>query len=116
MKNYSTKLSQSTIHGLYNAIEEIIQTPVDDDNDKLLFATLAQIMSVLYKKKEWLIQKNTSVTFLPAQAIALRILYTDYINDATSYLGNQLHKISNEVAQIYQMPPGAKHHLSWTLL
>ncbi len=102
MKNYNTKLSQDAIHGLYDAIENIIMQPVQYDDDKLLFATLAQVMSVLYKKKEWLVKKNTSITFKPNQAIALRILYTDYLQDNTSFLGNQLHKISNDVAHIYQ--------------
>lgn len=41
--------------------------------------------------------KQSTISFTPAQAFALRILYTDYINNPTCYLGNKLHILAVEV-------------------
>ena len=47
-------------------------------------------------------QTDYTLSLTISEAIALRILYTDYLQDATTSLGNRLHQISNEVHRLYQ--------------
>ena len=96
---YKTKLKKEMAEALLQVICRVLEynIPADDD-DKLLFATLDEIRRKLDVK---LLDYNQSynLTFSPAQAFALRILSTSYVLDYTSYLGNKLLKISNEVHQ-----------------
>ena len=71
---------------------------VQDDNDRLLFAALAEISQLLYMKLGKGIME-LKITLSPTQAIALRLFYFDYVNDYTSYEGNKLFHISNKIAK-----------------
>ena len=82
---------------LMHSIDTTLQMgEAKEDNDKLLFAALAEVSLALYKR----LGSNVldfSVQLTPTQALALRMFYTDFICDPTTYLGNQLHRISNIV-------------------
>jgi hypothetical protein len=81
---------------LKQRIETILDNDPANDDDKLHCAVLAEIRDRLYVK---LIKHQTdyTISFTPAQAFALRILYTDYINNPTCYLGNKLQVLAVEV-------------------
>ena len=67
-----------------------------DDNDKLLFSALAEVSLVLYKRLGTNVH-DFSIQLTSTQALALRLFYTDFVCDPTTYLGNQLHRIANMV-------------------
>jgi hypothetical protein len=85
---------------LMQAIEILISEAPDSDDDRMHLSILGEIKERLYAK---LGKPKTDfgMTFTPAQAIALRILFTDYVKIPTTYLGNKLHTIAVEVAQQY---------------
>jgi hypothetical protein len=78
-----------------------MQLPADSDDDKLLYAVLNEIRMEMKGRiaKE---KKEFTVSFTPAQAFAIRILAFDYEIRKTSYLGNAIHKMANEVHKFYQ--------------
>lgn len=96
---FKTQLNYAYVEALYSAICDIVMTtPALADDDKLLHAVLDEIARRLYIKMAVVKDKYT-ISFTPAQAIALRILYLDYIQDHRTYLGNKLHAIANQVNQ-----------------
>jgi hypothetical protein len=86
---------------LKESIDAILQSSPSDDDDKLLFSALAEVKDRLYLKLGKF-QPAYSISFTPTQALALRILYLDYVNNPTSYLGNGLHQVALEVDQQFR--------------
>lgn len=103
-RQYKTKFSRQMVEGLHSSIEVLLQYNMEfaSDDDKLHFAVIAQIADTLDKRLRSHILNEYQFTFSAAEAIALRILATDYITDVTTYIGNKLHLISNEVSKQYQ--------------
>ncbi|HMO62224.1 MAG TPA: hypothetical protein PKC39_08255 [Ferruginibacter sp.] len=89
------------LEGLHGMIQVLLAKPVQADDDKLHYAVLAEI-KCLAEKRLIDVRKEYSISFTPAQAMALRILATDYITEKTSYIGNHLHAMSNQIHQLYQ--------------
>lgn len=100
-KKYKIKLSVDFIESLHNVIGVLILTKVDADDDKLLFSVLADVRGIMSERLNTE-QKESTISFTPAQAFALRILSTDYVMNKTTQTGNRLHQISNEVHNFYQ--------------
>lgn len=99
---YKCTMKREFVESLKVCIEQILTHPsgFQTDDDKIWASLLAEIKDRLYDKLgKW--QPDYKVSFSPAQAIALRILYTDYINEPVTYLGNKLFLLSNEVAKQY---------------
>ena len=86
---------------LKESIDMILQNSPGDDDDKLLFAALAEVKDRLYLKLVKF-QPEYTISFTPTQALALRILYLDYVNNPTSYLGNRLHQVALDVEQQFR--------------
>lgn len=101
-KQYKTKMSLAMMEGLYSTIETMVIkiVPVYDD-DKLLLSALHEVKEIMRKRING-DRKETSISFTPCQALALRILAVEYVSDRTSYAGNRLHQIANEVHKQYQ--------------
>lgn len=97
---YKFAMKRQLAETLKQSIEEVLDNNPVNDDDKLHYAVLAEIKDRLYAKLGKY-QTNYTISFTPAQAFALRILYTDYINNPTSYLGNKLHGLAVEVHQQY---------------
>lgn len=103
MNKFKTELGRPVAEGLKEIIEKLMQSNPTVDDDKLLIACLAEIAALLdvklspYKAKK----SKYAVTFSPAQALALRILSTDYQTDKTTYMGNKLHMLANKIHQQY---------------
>lgn len=88
------------MEGLSQLIEKYLIEEVQDDDDKLLFATLAEVKEKL-DKKLLKYQNDYSMKLDHTHALALRILHKDYIQDVKTYMGSHLHTISTEVHQHY---------------
>lgn len=69
-----------------------------DDYEKMLLAELAEIRLKI-EMKLYNVTDKYSFSFTPAQAFAFRILHSDYLYDRTSYLGNKIMMMSNEIHQ-----------------
>jgi hypothetical protein len=85
---------------LMQGIDALIAQEPESDDDRIHLAILGEIKERLYTKLGKP-KADFGITLTPAQAIALRILYTDYVQTTTTYLGNKLHTIAVEVAQQY---------------
>lgn len=83
---------------LQQLIATIVVNKAESDDDKLLAAVLNEISEKIYSKL-YTHQNEYQLTFTPAQAFAIRLLYTDYVQTPTSYIGNKLHQVSNQIHQ-----------------
>lgn len=95
-KPYKRKFKRTMLEALDKLITMLVETNPPGDDDRLLLSVLSEIQARIYAKL-YNVQTEYQMSFTTAQAYALRLLYTDYINDYTTYLGNELHLISNEV-------------------
>lgn len=100
MKPYKCQMKRQFAEALMQVIDRLIADAPDEDDDRMHLALLGEIKERLYTKLGKP-KMDFGITFTPAQAIALRILYTDYIQNPNSYIGNKLHTIALEVAQQY---------------
>lgn len=100
MKKFKTKLKLDAVEALHDYLNEQLRFEVNTDDERLHFACLVEVKNILYIKLAK-IQQDYQLTFTPAQAIALRILSTSYVTEITSFLGNKLHQLSNQINQQY---------------
>jgi hypothetical protein len=101
MKNgVQIKFRHDFADGLLKMIDEYLSILYTEDDDKLVMAGLAEVKHRLYVKMER-VQKEFTMTLTPVQALSLRILYTDFINEPSTYMGSKLMLISEEVAKKY---------------
>ncbi len=107
MRNYKTKITHPFATGYLNLVEHVTKQiageglmPTSNDVEKMLLAALLEIKDRLYIKlgKQ---KKEYAITLTPVQAIALRVLYTKFVNDPSTYMGSKLMLISNEVDKLY---------------
>ena len=102
-RKYKTKLTRCMVDELIVFIERLLVAPCSDtsDYDTLLMCELAEVRRKLVSKTEF-VQQQYTISFTPAQAFAMRILFKEYIRNPTTYLGNKLHTMSNEILHHYQ--------------
>ena len=93
---YKTTFKYKHLEVLKEVIDNIIVTPTDSDDDKLLFSVLKEIRDRLYLKLRHHFVECT-MSFKAHEAFALRILFNDYLMDFTSYLGAKLFIMSNDI-------------------
>jgi len=99
IKQFKFKIGRDVADTIRKAIDLTLEKgDVQDDNDRLLFAALAEISHLLYMKLGKGIME-LKITLSPTQAIAIRLFYFDYVNNVTSYEGNQLFRLSNKIAK-----------------
>jgi hypothetical protein len=99
-KPFAINVKRELLEALFNSIQILIQTKPNDDDDKLLFATLEEVRHRIYMKLDK-VQISYRISFQPAQAFALRILGNDYFTDRTTQLGNMMKRIAEEVHKHY---------------
>lgn len=95
-KPYKTKFKRNLLEALQAYIEQLLDQGSNQDDDRLLLSVLAEIHRRIAIKL-YTPQHEYQVSFTPAQAMALRLLYIDYICQPESYLGNKMHMVANEV-------------------
>lgn len=102
MKCLKVPLKYDYMLGLQLLIDSEINRLCIDENDALIFANLMEVKHMIDKKLVENIKAQYTLKLSPAQAIALRIWYTDFIDlPATNYLGNVLGQISNETHKTF---------------
>lgn len=101
MKALKVEFKHAFAVSLVALIDDLLGKHWDDDDDKLIMAGLAELRARLSKKTEAMQQKYT-VKLTPVQSYSLRLLYTQFINDPTSYVGNKLSRIADSVHKTYQ--------------
>lgn len=100
MKGYKTSFKHDMSEAIVQTIDSFLQLNYVDENDKLVMANLFELQ-IRLKKKMINYQHEYTITFTPAQAIAMRILYTDFITGVHTHLGNRLRQIADEVHKQY---------------
>lgn len=96
---FKTTLKRPMLEALSSYIEMlIVKHPAQEDDDKLLYANLLEV-KLKADQKLAAYKEVYSLTLCPAQAIAVRIMYVNYVIDSTTYLGNKLLQLSNQIHQ-----------------
>ena len=99
IKQFKFKINRDVADSIRLAINNTLEHgKIEDDNDRLLFAALAEISQLLYMKLGKGIME-LKLTLTPTQAIAMRLFYFDFVNDVTSYEGNKLFFLANKIAK-----------------
>lgn len=103
MKNKGLKITlpHAFAEGLIQMIDQYLGQRYVEDADKMIMAGLAEIRHRLYVKVERH-QAEYSITLTPVQALAVRLFYTEFINNPTDYMGSKLMLISNQVDKTFQ--------------
>ncbi len=101
MQPIKLKQQRAFYTGLVQLIANLVEYGYVEDTDKLTIATLAELkqridVRLLTVKKEY------NITLTHPQAIAMRLLYTGFINEFKTYLCNKLFTIANQVQKNYQ--------------
>lgn len=92
------KITHAFAEGLISLIDEYLALEYIEDDDKLIMAGLQEVRSRLYVRIDKMQMKYT-LKLTPVQAISLRLFYTDFINEPTSYVGSKLLLISEEAGK-----------------
>lgn len=100
MNALKIKIKDSYVTGFISLVDTMLLKHYEDDDDKLMMAGLAEIKHRLCVK-QLKPQSSYSLKLTPVQALSIRLLYTLYINEVHTAMGNYLHTISNNVKKIY---------------
>lgn len=100
MKGYKLTLKHDMAEAIVQIIESFLMLNYADENDKLVMASLYEVY-IRLKKKMINYQLQYTFKLTPVQAIAMRILYTDFITGVHTHLGNRLRQIADEVHKQY---------------
>lgn len=95
---FKTTLQRHALEGLEEVIVKALQYNAGTDDDKLLLCVLDSILKKIQLKL--LLYKPTyNLKLEHEQAIALRMLYTYFVQENKSYMGAKLHLIANQIHQ-----------------
>ena len=101
MQKFKIKLKHKAAEALLELITKLVIAGATANDDKLVLATLAELACKLegrlnsYKP----VKPSYGFEITVAQAIAIVILSSNYGLEVTSYLGNALHQIANQIKQ-----------------
>lgn len=103
IKEYKKKLNRNMVEALSNYLKQLV---IDNSHevaveDMLLLATLAELHNKLEKRLASNYKTAYALKLEATYALALVQLYEGYVNDSSSYLGNCLHGMRNEILQKY---------------
>lgn len=102
MKGYKTSLTHSMAEAFISVITNVLNAKYEDDDDKLVMAALDEVRVRLMKKViNW--QQQYTITFTPAQALALRILYVHFMPIELNQFTNRLRQLADEVHKQYSI-------------
>lgn len=100
LKAYKTVLKFDMCEAIITLINSFLELNYEDDADKIVVAALDEVRIKL-SKRIITYQTKYTVSFTPAQALAMRILYTDFLTGTHTQLGNRLRMIADEVHKQY---------------
>lgn len=106
MKKYKVTLNGDAMLALCRLLQHIVETEgVADCAQKMHFSALAEVMQAV-KKKLLVYSSRYKMTLTATQALAMQLLYEDYVQDENrqevGYLENQLRMIAEDVNQKFQ--------------
>lgn len=88
---------------LVQMIDALLQQRYKDDQDMLIMANLAEVKMRLQQKMLHY-KEQYKLKLTAAQALALRLLYTDFVTGTqSSYVGNYLRQLAEQVHQNYHV-------------
>jgi len=100
MKRIRIKFKHAFAEGYIRLVDDLLTKTYGEDDDKLLVAGLTEIRHRIYLKMAKQ-QKEYTLTLTPVQALSIRLLYTDFINDPSTYMGSHLMLISGQVEKTF---------------
>lgn len=100
MNEVKVEFKYEFAEGLVKMIDTMVKAKVESDDEKLIIAGLYEVRTRLYKRMANNKLQYT-MTLTPVQSLAMRLLFTEYITDHTSYMGIKLARIANEVQLKY---------------
>ncbi len=98
LQKHKITLKHDFAEGLIRLIDEYISLHYTEDDDRLVMAGLQEIRQRLYLRMARY-QKEYAISLTPVQALSIRIFYTGFINEPTTYMGSKLMLIAQQVAQ-----------------
>lgn len=101
MQPIKIKQHRDFFTGLVHMISDLSEYEFYDDSQKLIFAVLIELKQRI-DVRMLTVKKEYSITLTHPQAIALRLLYTEFVDEFNTYLGNKLFTIANQVQKNYQ--------------
>ena len=88
--------------GLVKLISEYLQYEYVDEKERLVMAALEEVKQRLMQRM-LVFKKHYKFTLTASQSLGLMIFHGDFLNGHdTSYMGNKLRMIADEVRQKYQ--------------
>jgi len=96
------KGKRAFFEGLVDAINTIINNSDNNSsNDDKLLCCVLQNLKLKIEKRLINYKDKYNIQLEHEQAIALKILYDDFIKNATTYIGNKLFQLTNQIHQHY---------------
>lgn len=96
------KGKRAFFEGLVDAINTIINNSDNNSsNDDKLLCCVLQNLKLKIEKRLINYKDKYNIQLEHEQAIALKILYDDFIKNATTYIGNKLFQLNNQIHQNY---------------
>lgn len=103
MQGIKTKVTYDFIDGFIKIINELLAFNYPEFEDMMVMALLQEIKEKMLQRT-LVLKKDYKIAFSPAQCFALVILYEDFLQEHnTSFMGNQLHMITNQIKQKYPL-------------
>lgn len=90
------KYKRDVLQGIRDLIVKILDTRMDSEDNKLLACALWHFVQRV-DIKLCSVKDSYQIKLQPFEAQALRMLYLDYLGDPSTYIGNHLHALSNQV-------------------
>lgn len=101
MKPFILKCHHTILETLVQSIDVVLSTQrAEDDIDRLILSTLYSL-NQRFKIKLVRPKERYSFSLQPNEAMALRLHYTEYIGEPTTYLGSFVMAVANQVDQFY---------------
>jgi hypothetical protein len=101
-KGLQIKFKHEFGEGFIQLVDDCLKKEYEHDDDKLIMAALAEIRHRIYIRIEKP-QKKYTMTLTPVQALGVRLFYTDFINEPTTYMGGKLHMIALDVKRKFNL-------------
>lgn len=95
----TVKYKRDVFLGIHDLIVQVLESKMTSEDDKLLACSLYHILQRI-DVKLCVVKDSYQMKLMPFEAQAMRILYLDYLNNPSTYIGNHLHALANKVHKL----------------